>query len=218
MDMWKMLEKFRAKVIDSSSDEESDQATQTMATAATSILHEYNASQMPVQRGSVKGRSKYLPWNGVEGHLRLHADYFDRTNPVFPEKMFQRRYRMSRDLFMVILRGVRDYDPYFQCIPDATGALGFTSYQKCSVAIRMPSYGIVAEIFVEYHRMGERTCLESMYRFCQAVIVVFGQHYCREPTFEDTRRMLSINKSRGFPGMIDNIDYIHWEWKNCPFG
>jgi hypothetical protein len=41
-----MLDKFHAEVIDSSSDEESDQTTQTMATAAASIHHEYNASQM----------------------------------------------------------------------------------------------------------------------------------------------------------------------------
>ena len=44
MDMWQMLYKFRAEVVDSFSDEESDQSTQTMATAAASILHEYNAS------------------------------------------------------------------------------------------------------------------------------------------------------------------------------
>ncbi|KAK1631439.1 hypothetical protein QYE76_005754 [Lolium multiflorum] len=125
---------------------------------------------------------------------------------------------MSRDLFMVILRGVRDYDPYFQCRPDATGALGFTSYQKCSAAIRMLPCGMTADIFDEYLRMSESTCLESMYRFCRAVIVVFGQHYCREPTVEVTRRLLSINESRGFPGMIGSIDCMHWEWKNCPFG
>lgn len=51
--------------------------------------------------------------------------------------MFQHRYMMSRELFMVILRGVTHYDPYFQCRRDATGALGFTSYKKCSTAIRM---------------------------------------------------------------------------------
>jgi hypothetical protein len=28
---------------------------------------------------------------------------------------------------MVILRGIGHYDPYFQCRPDATDALGFTS-------------------------------------------------------------------------------------------
>lgn len=81
-----MLYKFRAEVMDSSSDEESDQTTQTMATMAVSILHEHNISQIPVHRGFVKGRSKNLPRNRVEGHLRLHVDYFDRTNTVFLKK------------------------------------------------------------------------------------------------------------------------------------
>jgi hypothetical protein len=45
MDMWKMLDKFRAEVIDdSSSDEKSDHTTQTMATAAGSIPHVHNVS------------------------------------------------------------------------------------------------------------------------------------------------------------------------------
>ncbi|XP_051189866.1 uncharacterized protein [Lolium perenne] len=122
---------------------------------------------------------------------------------------YPRRYRMSRDLFWVILRGVRNYDPYFQCRPDATGAIGFTSYQKCSAAICMLSYGMAADIFDEYLRMGESTCLETMYRFYRAVIDVFGEYYCREPTVEDTRRLLCINESRGFPGMIGIIDCMH---------
>ncbi|KAK1684519.1 hypothetical protein QYE76_045367 [Lolium multiflorum] len=75
MDMWQMLDKFRAEVVDSSS-------TQTLATAAASILHEFNSNQAPLHRGSVKGRSKNLPRNRVEEHLQLHRDYFHRTDPV----------------------------------------------------------------------------------------------------------------------------------------
>jgi hypothetical protein len=56
---------------------------------------------------------------------------------------------MSGDLFMVILRGVRDYNLYFQCRPDAAGKLGFTSYQKCSRTIHMLSYEMLGDIFDE---------------------------------------------------------------------
>jgi hypothetical protein len=44
MDMWKLLEKFSGEVIDSSSDDESDQTTQNMASDVAFILHEHNAS------------------------------------------------------------------------------------------------------------------------------------------------------------------------------
>jgi hypothetical protein len=218
MDMWKLLEKFRTEVIVSSSDDESEQMMQNMASAAASILHEHNVSQTPVHRGSMKGRLKNLPRNIVKGHFRLHNDYFDCTNPVFPENLFRRRYKMSMDLFMIILQGVRYYHPYFQCRAHATSALGFTSYQKCSAAIRMLSYGMAADIFDEYLRMGERTHRDAMHWFCQAVVFGFGEYYLREPTVEDTRRLLSMNESRGFPGMIGGIDCMQWEWKNYPFG
>jgi hypothetical protein len=131
--------------------------------------------------------------------------------PSVPGKIIRRRYRISSDMFIVILWGV-------SCRPDATGALGFTSCQKCSAAIRMLSYVMAVDIFDEYLQMGESICLEFMCRFCRAVIAVFGQHYCREPTIEDTRRLLSINESRGFPSIIGSIDCMHWEWKNCLFG
>ncbi|KAK1668455.1 hypothetical protein QYE76_056614 [Lolium multiflorum] len=120
MEMWHMVEKFRAEVVDSSSDDESDHSAQTLATTAASMIHEVTSNPGPVHRGSVKGRSKNLSRNRVAGQTRLHKDYFHLTNPVFPEKVFRCRYRMSRDLFLVILRGVKNYDPYFQCMPDAT--------------------------------------------------------------------------------------------------
>jgi hypothetical protein len=64
--------------------------------------------------------------------------------------------------------------------------------------------------------MSESTYLESMYKFCKAVIAVFGTVYLRESTIEDTARLLSINEERRFPG-IGSIDCMHWEWKNFPF-
>jgi hypothetical protein len=117
---------------------------------------------------------------------------------------------MSRDMFFLILRGVRDYDPYFQSGSDATGKLGFTSYHyhKCSTTIRILSYGVSGDIFDEYLRMSESTCLKSMYMFFQAMIALFGKLYFREPIVEDTTWLLSINKSRRFP-MIGTIDCMH---------
>jgi hypothetical protein len=57
--------------------------------------------------------------------------------------------------------------------------------------------------------MSESTCIEAMYMFCSVVIVVFGKLYLREPTTEDTARLLSINEKRGFPGMLGSIDCMY---------
>ena len=69
----------------------------------------------------------------------------------------------------------------------------------------MLAYGVAGDLVDEYMRMGESTCLESMYKFCEAVVAVFGEEYLREPTVEDTKRMLSINESRGFLGMLGSM-------------
>jgi hypothetical protein len=49
---------------------------------------------------------------------------------------------MSRKLLLAILNGVRAHDDYFTTLPDVTGKLGFTSYQKYSTAICMLAYGV----------------------------------------------------------------------------
>jgi hypothetical protein len=95
---------------------------------------------------------------------------------------------MSRNFLLKIMQGVRDYDFYF-LKHDATGKLGFTSDQKNCAAIRMLAY-VVADLIDEYLRMSETTCLDSMYKFCKAVIVVFSEVYLREPNVYDTSRLL----------------------------
>jgi hypothetical protein len=47
--------------------------------------------------------------------------------------------------------------------------------------------------------------------------LIFDEEYLREPNLEDTQWLLSINEKRGFLDMLGNIDYMHWERKNCPF-
>jgi hypothetical protein len=78
---------------------------------AAYILHEHHAKKMSVYRSSTKGSG--APRDQVDGHARLYRDYFHLTDPVYKEHTCRRRYRMSRDMLMVILRNVRDYYPYF---------------------------------------------------------------------------------------------------------
>jgi hypothetical protein len=40
---------------------------------------------------------------------------------------FRWRYRMSKELFMEILHGMREFDPYFKLKHDAIGMAGFSS-------------------------------------------------------------------------------------------
>ncbi|XP_057803233.1 uncharacterized protein LOC131018532 [Salvia miltiorrhiza] len=99
---------------------------------------------------------------------------------------------MCRALFLRIVNAVAS-DPYFQQRTDALGRPGFTSLQKCTVAICMLANGGAADQYDEYLRIAESTSLECLRRFCRAIIQLFG-----------------------FPGMLGSLDCMHWPWKNCP--
>jgi hypothetical protein len=95
--------------------------------AMSSLIHEHNGRRMSVHWGSTKGRSANVTRNRVSGHDRLYKDYFHHTDPIYNEVMSRCRYQMSLNPFLIILRGIKDYNPYFQCRADATGKLAFTS-------------------------------------------------------------------------------------------
>ena len=78
------------------------------------------------------------------------------------------------------------HDPYFECKTNTLGKLGFSSYEKCTAAIRMLAYGIPGDIVGEYVHMSESTCLLSLYNFCKTVVAMFGPEYLRQPNAADT--------------------------------
>ena len=45
------------------------------------------------------------------------------------------------------------YDNYFECKEDVVGKIGFSSYQKCTAAIRMLAYEVPGDLIDEYVRM-----------------------------------------------------------------
>jgi hypothetical protein len=81
----------------------------------------------------------------------------------------------------------------------------------------MLAYGSSNDAQDDYICMAESTSMECMYRFCRAVMAVFGQDYMRTSNEEDTAGILAQNEAREFHGILGSIDYMHWKWKNCMF-
>jgi hypothetical protein len=83
-----------------------------------------------------------------KGHYELYRDYFHPIKPTYDAHTFRCRYQMLRKLIVMILHGVKAYDDYFTAKSNATGKLGFTSYQKYSASIRMLAYGLTVIVLM----------------------------------------------------------------------
>lgn len=142
-------------------------------------------------------------------------DYFDE-NCTYPAEFFRRRFRMRRELFLCILDDVKSQDAYFVRRKNCAGNLGCSSIQKMTAAIRILAYGFSSDHCDEYLKIGESTAIESLKRFCEAVIFLYEGRYLRSPNEHDIARLLQEGEDRGFPGMLGSLDCMHWEWKNCP--
>ncbi|XP_020262989.1 uncharacterized protein LOC109838970 [Asparagus officinalis] len=197
-------------------EEEDDDDDDYATLLAIAYLEEQHSSegQSSCRRGSIPGHV-VIQRNRAKGHERLFHDYFSES-PVYLAKLFRRRFRMHRPLFLCILSTVETHDSYFVQKRDAAGKIGLSSLQKVTAAMRMLAYGVSADSVDDYVRIGESTAIESLGRFTKAIVAIFGDEYLRSPTDEDTARLLAIGKQRGFPGMLGSIDYMHWRWKNCP--
>ncbi|XP_024190314.1 uncharacterized protein LOC112194298 [Rosa chinensis] len=113
---------------------------------------------------------------------------------------------------------VANYDPYFVQTRDACGRLSLSTEQKLTCAMRMLAYGITADFCDDYLDIAKTTAIEIFEHFTKAIWNVYHETYLRRPTPADLRRLLDKATERGFPGMIDSLDCMHWQWKNCPTG
>ncbi|KAL2490984.1 putative harbinger transposase-derived nuclease [Abeliophyllum distichum] len=125
---------------------------------------------------------------------------------------------MSRYLFLRIVQAVEGHDKYFNQKRDGVGKLGLSTFQKITVMFRMLAYGVAVDATDEYIKIGESTAIESLKRFCRAIVEVFAEQYLRPPNANDIARLLHIGKQRGFPEMLGSLDCMHWKWKNCLTG
>ena len=165
--------------------------------------------------GGSKPRREYVFRDREHHHDLLYRDYFSER-PTFGAVKFRRCFKMRRDLFVRIMDGVSSYGPWFLQKRNALGRLDVSTLQKCVAAMRMLAYGVAADAYDDYFRLGESTVSECMKMFVITVWGCFEGTYLRQPMREDLLHQMEINKGRGFPGMFGSLDCMHWTWKNCP--
>jgi hypothetical protein len=78
------------------------------------------------------------------------------------------------------------------------------------------AYGIPADYTDEYPHIHEDTIIKSVRLLAKTIIWVFGSDYLRSPSEENNIRLMAMNEKRDWLDMLENIDCMHWKWKNCP--
>ncbi|XP_048420795.1 uncharacterized protein LOC125468667 [Pyrus x bretschneideri] len=180
---------------------------------ANSLMqHEHHAESS--YHGSVMGHS-FVQRDREQCHDRMMKDYFIECLR-FPAHDFFRQFRMRRELFESILNAVVNHDHYFARKIDAIGQQSLPAHQKLTSAFWMLANGCSTDSTDEYCQLTETTAIKNLKHLCGAIQAIYGATYLRKTNHEDLKRLLLTADKKGFPGMIGNLDCMHWEWKNCP--
>ena len=177
------------------------------------------------------GRAKKQVARHDEFHRRILADYFgtpaftsdgivhEAQPPLFRLLKFQRRFRMSHEMFMQLYHDITD--PVtghieFMRGPDCTGVMGVTPLQKLVCVMRQLAYGCSGDIAEEYTGVPLNSGRDAFYAFCDWIDIFHGPTFLGAWTAEAIKKEMDINAARGFTGMLGSIDCTHWNWQNCP--
>ncbi|XP_028077125.1 uncharacterized protein LOC114279120 [Camellia sinensis] len=159
-------------------------------------------------RHAARKQREFVWRNPLQGHQRLFLNYF-ADPPVYPPKLFWKRFRINCSLFLCIQSEVEAYEPYFVQKRNGAGVLGLSSLQKITAALRMLAYGVSVDFMDEYLRIGESTAMKSLKKFFKAVVAIFSNEYLRSPNNDDIARLLAVGESCSFPRMLGSIDCMH---------
>ena len=200
-------------------DEESDEEDEawrnaTYMAAMVRVMTCEETKEQPQWVGSIADRS-YKPRNKEMAHETLMNNYLN-PNSVYTEEDFRCCFRMRRHVFDRLLHDVQHVNPYFRQKLDKAGLPGFSPHRKVTIALWMLAYVSPADAMDDTYGMSESTCLDNLVEFCHTIVQIYKEGYLREPNQADLDRLIRKAEDRGFPGMIESLDCMHWQWKNFP--
>ncbi|XP_061993481.1 uncharacterized protein LOC133711366 [Rosa rugosa] len=192
-----------------SPDEEYQEMCTTNAIVIATVTEAEFANQ-PRRRGSLPGRALNEKRFREERDKNMMEDYFVQR-PVFNDEEFRTSYRMSHNVFNRNSGDLCRYDRYFVQKSDVAKKVGLFPEQKLTCSLRMLAYGAGADQSAEYCQMAKSTSIKALQRFTRGIVNLYSAEYVWAPTPADLRRLLTKAERRGFSGMIERIDCMHWQ-------
>lgn len=167
------------------------------------------------RRGSQPGR-KNVNRDFEGAFLILERQYFGE-NPLYPERLFERRWGLPRPILNRIYNAVKDTSSFIRKFNPVNQKWGVHTRVKFLAALRLLVTGESGDRQDEYFQLGETTCMDYMKELCREIVEKFGPIYLnRCPTIAEKRAVLELMRKRGFPGAFASWDCKHFVWKNCP--
>ncbi|XP_062008438.1 uncharacterized protein LOC133725264 [Rosa rugosa] len=197
-----------------SRDEDHEEMCTTNA-LVVAVVAEAEASSQTRRGGSRPGRAPNEE-RFRESRGKNMMEYYFVECPVFSEKEFRTRYRMSHNVFNRISSDLCRYDRYFVQKSDAAKKVGLLPQRKLTCSLRMLAYGAGADQCFEYCRMAKSTAIEALKRFTRGIVNLYSAEYLRAPTPADLRRLLAKAERRaiasyaffGMPGSCNDFNVL----------
>jgi hypothetical protein len=101
-------------------------------------------------------------------------------------------------LLLSIMHKLSETSLYFSGRYDATGCIGLTVLQKCTIIVRQLVYAMTTDTIDKYLKLWQSNVLEYLEYYCVCIIECFGAEFLRHPTIVDTQRLLVKPEERGF--------------------
>jgi hypothetical protein len=157
--------------------------------------------------GSVRGKAPNKRRDFVGANTRILESYFvDR--PLYDEAQFERRFRVSRNLFNRI-RTACERHPFFQQRPNCAGTMGAFPLQKLVAVFRVLAYGLSFDSQDELSQLSESTVRVALREFVLIILRTFENDYLRLPDRAEAKFLLADMENRGFPGCVMSLDCTH---------
>jgi len=168
-------------------------------------------------RGSVPGRFTNIEREFDAGVKRIMKDYFGWRGrpPLYWEEVFNRRFRVSRDVFLEMYDEVCGRPFWCQQV-NTTGRPQSHALQKLVGAFRVPAYGEPYDRADEYVRLRKSTISIAVDKLVNFIVNHYAPMYLRAPNESELRGILERNAARGMPACIGSIDCSHLQWRACP--
>ena len=159
-----------------------------------------------------------IQYNYKRAYESVLSDWIGAV-PRFPDKQFQRTFRIKREMVDIIINHLASTDSFWIQNIGRNGKETINPYVKFLCAMKMICYGVSGSAFIDYHQFSDTTSRRCVHHLVRGLVTcpALANVYLRKPSKSDARTVTTMHKNvHKMPGMLGSLDVTKVHWKNCP--